>query len=191
MRTAICDELGIEFPVFAFSHCRDVVAAVTNAGGFGVLGALAFEAERLEVELDWIDQHVGGRPYGVDFAMPNEISHDRRPRAAEGNGEVAVSTGATLTPIASSLLPAVMNAVADAVGPGAAEQKDGVVARAHAASVDRAGHLFRHGARLADVLETGRDPPRYRTMSFGILAQPVWAGVLVLTGRLRRWCPTQ
>ena len=70
MRTAICDELGIEFPLFAFSHCRDVVAAVTNAGGFGVLGALAFEAERLEVELDWVDQHVGGRPYGVDFAMP-------------------------------------------------------------------------------------------------------------------------
>ena len=54
------------------------------------------------------------RPSGVDFAMPNEISHDRRPRAAEGNGEVAVSTGATLTPIASSLLPAVMNAVAEA-----------------------------------------------------------------------------
>jgi NAD(P)H-dependent flavin oxidoreductase YrpB (nitropropane dioxygenase family) len=70
MRTPICEELGIEFPIFAFSHCRDVVAAVTNAGGFGVLGALAFEPGRLEVELDWIDEHVGGRPYGVDFAMP-------------------------------------------------------------------------------------------------------------------------
>ena len=70
MRTPICDRLGIEFPIFAFSHCRDVVAAVTNAGGFGVLGALAFEPERLEIELAWIDEHVGGRPYGVDFAMP-------------------------------------------------------------------------------------------------------------------------
>lgn len=70
MRTPICDQLGIEFPIFAFSHCRDVVAAVTNAGGFGVLGALAYEPERLEVELNWIDEHVGGRPYGVDFAMP-------------------------------------------------------------------------------------------------------------------------
>ena len=70
MRTPICDRLGIEFPIFAFSHCRDVVAAVTNAGGFGVLGALSFEPERLAVELDWIDDHVGGRPYGVDFAMP-------------------------------------------------------------------------------------------------------------------------
>ncbi len=70
MRTPICDQLGIEFPVFAFSHCRDVVAAVTNAGGFGVLGALGFPAEKLEIELKWIDDHVGGKPYGVDFAMP-------------------------------------------------------------------------------------------------------------------------
>jgi NAD(P)H-dependent flavin oxidoreductase YrpB (nitropropane dioxygenase family) len=70
MRTPICDRLGIEFPIFAFSHCRDVVAAVTNAGGFGVLGALAYEPERLEIELDWIDDHVKGKPYGVDFAMP-------------------------------------------------------------------------------------------------------------------------
>ena len=42
MRTRICDQFGIEFPIFAFSHCRDVVAAVSKAGGFGVLGALAF-----------------------------------------------------------------------------------------------------------------------------------------------------
>ena len=70
MRTPITERLGIEFPIFAFSHCRDVVAAVTNAGGFGVLGALAYSPEQLEIELNWIDQHVDGRPYGVDFAMP-------------------------------------------------------------------------------------------------------------------------
>jgi NAD(P)H-dependent flavin oxidoreductase YrpB (nitropropane dioxygenase family) len=70
MRTRICDTFGIEFPIFAFSHCRDVVAAVSRAGGLGVLGALAFSNEQLEVELDWIDQHVGGKPYGVDVVMP-------------------------------------------------------------------------------------------------------------------------
>jgi NAD(P)H-dependent flavin oxidoreductase YrpB (nitropropane dioxygenase family) len=70
VHTPICDRLGIEFPIFAFSHCRDVVAAVTNAGGYGVLGALAYEPERLEIELNWIDEHVKGKPYGVDFAMP-------------------------------------------------------------------------------------------------------------------------
>lgn len=70
MQTPICSKLDIEYPIFAFSHCRDVVAAVSKAGGFGVLGALAFAPDQLEVELDWIEQHVGGKPYGVDFAMP-------------------------------------------------------------------------------------------------------------------------
>ncbi|MFM7066221.1 MAG: nitronate monooxygenase, partial [Gammaproteobacteria bacterium] len=55
MKSRICQQLGIEFPLFAFSHCRDVIAAVTNVGGFGVLGALAFEPERLAIELDWLD----------------------------------------------------------------------------------------------------------------------------------------
>jgi NAD(P)H-dependent flavin oxidoreductase YrpB (nitropropane dioxygenase family) len=64
--------LGIEFPLFAFSHCRDVVVEVSKAGGFGVLGALAFDAEQLEIELSWIDDHIGGKPYGVDFAMPQK-----------------------------------------------------------------------------------------------------------------------
>jgi NAD(P)H-dependent flavin oxidoreductase YrpB (nitropropane dioxygenase family) len=60
----------MDVPIFAFSHCRDVVAAVTNAGGMGVLGALAFSPEQLEIELAWIDEHVGGKPYGVDIVMP-------------------------------------------------------------------------------------------------------------------------
>jgi NAD(P)H-dependent flavin oxidoreductase YrpB (nitropropane dioxygenase family) len=70
VRTPICDRLGIELPIFAFSHCRDVVAAVSKAGGYGVLGALAYSPDQLEIELSWIDDHVDGRPYGVDFAMP-------------------------------------------------------------------------------------------------------------------------
>jgi NAD(P)H-dependent flavin oxidoreductase YrpB (nitropropane dioxygenase family) len=70
VRTPICDRLGIELPIFAFSHCRDVVAAVSKAGGYGVLGALAYSPDQLEIELSWIDDHVDGMPYGVDFAMP-------------------------------------------------------------------------------------------------------------------------
>lgn len=50
MRTDLCEKLGIEFPIFAFTHCRDVVAAVSNAGGFGVLGAVGFTPEQLEIE---------------------------------------------------------------------------------------------------------------------------------------------
>ena len=70
VRTPIAEKLDIEFPIFAFSHCRDVIAAVSRAGGFGVLGALAFTPEELEIELNWIDEHVDGKPYGVDIVMP-------------------------------------------------------------------------------------------------------------------------
>ena len=79
MHTEICDRLGIEFPIFAFTHCRDVVAAVSNAGGFGVLGAIGFSPDELEVELVWLDEHVGDHPYGVDIVIPGKY---------EGMGEM-------------------------------------------------------------------------------------------------------
>ena len=72
MHTEICGKLGIEFPIFAFTHCRDVVAAVSSAGGFGVLGAVGFSPEQLDVECRWIDEHVGGKPYGVDLVIPQK-----------------------------------------------------------------------------------------------------------------------
>ena len=71
MKSQICDLLGIEFPMVAFSHCRDVVAAVSKAGGMGVLGAVGLSPEKLEIELKWIDEHVDGKPYGVDVLIPN------------------------------------------------------------------------------------------------------------------------
>ncbi|MDG4663548.1 nitronate monooxygenase [Mycobacterium sp. 236(2023)] len=76
--TALCEQFGIDFPLFAFSHCRDVVAAVTNAGGFGVLGATAYSPTQLDQELAWIDEAVGGKPYGVDLIVPAKF---------EGKGE--------------------------------------------------------------------------------------------------------
>ena len=76
MRTALCEKLGCELPIFAFSHCRDVVVEVTKAGGFGVLGAATFSPEQLEAELRWIDRHVAGRPYGVDVIIPTKYDHE-------------------------------------------------------------------------------------------------------------------
>ncbi|GLW97397.1 nitronate monooxygenase family protein [Microtetraspora sp. NBRC 16547] len=73
MRSSITERFGVDFPLFAFSHCRDVVAAVTNAGGFGVLGAVAYSPEQLDEELSWIDAQVNGRPYGVDVLVPGKI----------------------------------------------------------------------------------------------------------------------
>jgi len=66
--------LGIDFPLVAFSHCRDVVAAVSRAGGFGVLGATAFTIDQLDLELKWIDDHIDGKPYGIDVLIPENLS---------------------------------------------------------------------------------------------------------------------
>ena len=78
MKSVICEMLGIEFPLLAFSHCRDVVAAVSRAGGMGVFGAVRYSPDQLRQELTWIDAHCGGKPYGVDLIVPNQF---------EGKGE--------------------------------------------------------------------------------------------------------
>src|ERR1044072_8901102 len=72
MPTPLCDEPNIDHPLLAFTHCRDVVVAVSKAGGFGVLGAVGFSPEQLEIELNWIDENIGGHPYGVDIVIPNK-----------------------------------------------------------------------------------------------------------------------
>ena len=66
--------LDIEFPLLAFTHCRDVVVEVSKAGGMGVLGAAGHNAETLEIELKWIDEHIDGMPYGVDLIAPTSMA---------------------------------------------------------------------------------------------------------------------
>ena len=73
MNSKICELLDIEFPLVAFTHCRDVVVAVSKAGGCGVLGAVGMSPEMLEQELKWIDEHIDGKPYGVDVLIPNKM----------------------------------------------------------------------------------------------------------------------
>jgi NAD(P)H-dependent flavin oxidoreductase YrpB (nitropropane dioxygenase family) len=88
MQTQLARDLGLEFPIFAFSHCRDVVAAVSRAGGMGVLGALYFTPEELEIELRWIDEHVDGKPYGVDLVMPAKVQLPEGVTADELEGQL-------------------------------------------------------------------------------------------------------
>lgn len=70
MRTKLAEEFGIDVPIFAFSHCRDVVAAVSKAGGMGILGAAWMTPDEFEMSLRWLDDKVGGKPYGVDLVFP-------------------------------------------------------------------------------------------------------------------------
>lgn len=90
MKSPICEMLGIDFPLVAFSHCRDVVAAVSRAGGFGVLGATAFSPPQLERELKWLDDRCG-KGYGVDVLIPENI-------ATKGERNVTISSVADRIP---------------------------------------------------------------------------------------------
>jgi NAD(P)H-dependent flavin oxidoreductase YrpB (nitropropane dioxygenase family) len=74
VHTPATDLVGIDLPIFAFSHCRDVVAAVTRAGGMGVLGAVAHSPEQLDIDLTWIEQEVKGLPFGVDLLVPERFA---------------------------------------------------------------------------------------------------------------------
>ena len=70
MKTPMTDMFGIDVPIFAFTHCRDVVAAVCKAGGLGVLGGVAHSPTQLEIDLEWIKAEVGDRTFGVDLIVP-------------------------------------------------------------------------------------------------------------------------
>jgi NAD(P)H-dependent flavin oxidoreductase YrpB (nitropropane dioxygenase family) len=73
MRTQLAKDLGLEFPIFAFTHCRDVAAAVSKAGGMGVLGVAGHSLDHLRMELEWIESEVGDKPYGVDLLLPTKF----------------------------------------------------------------------------------------------------------------------
>ena len=178
MHTPVCDRLGIEFPIFAFSHCRDVVAAVTNAGGFGVLGATGHTPHTLDIDLTWIDEQTRGKPYGVDLLLPAKYEQTGgEPRLPAGHqafvedlltrygvpelpahipaasGSISVSARA-----ADDLMDVAfghpIRLVASALGPPPAD----LVARAHeagvvvAALVGTAEHARRQQAAGADLI---------------------------------------
>lgn len=74
LKNKLCRDLGIDVPLFAFTRSKEVVVEVSKAGGMGVLGAIAHTPEQLEEDLQWIDAHIGGRPYGVDTVMPESYA---------------------------------------------------------------------------------------------------------------------
>ena len=78
MHTQLAKELGLEFPIFAFTHCRDVAAAVSKAGGLGVLGVAGHSLKNLKMELEWIEKEIGDKPYGVDLLLPAKFAGSDR-----------------------------------------------------------------------------------------------------------------
>ncbi|MDT5151866.1 MAG: hypothetical protein QOI01_3599 [Mycobacterium sp.] len=74
MKTVLCDRFGIEYPIFVFTPSEKVAAAVSRAGGLGMLGCVRFnDADDLERVLQWMDSNTDGKPYGVDIVMPAKV----------------------------------------------------------------------------------------------------------------------
>jgi len=73
LHTKLCDSLGIEYPIIAFTHCKDVVAAVTNAGAFAVMGETHHTPDEIAADIKWIREKVGDKPFGVDLVFPASV----------------------------------------------------------------------------------------------------------------------
>jgi NAD(P)H-dependent flavin oxidoreductase YrpB (nitropropane dioxygenase family) len=73
LRTKFCDMLGIEFPVIAFTHCKDVAVAVINSGGFAVLGEAMHTPDDIASDIKWIRDRVDGKPFGIDLVLPASV----------------------------------------------------------------------------------------------------------------------
>jgi NAD(P)H-dependent flavin oxidoreductase YrpB (nitropropane dioxygenase family) len=183
MRTSLCDLLGIQHPVVGFSPSEHVAAAVSRAGGFGVLGAVRFnDPAELDAALDWMDQHTGGRPYGIDVVMPARVPTEGTPKDLEqlipeghkdfveqtllklgvpplpGDAQAADGVLAWLHSVARQQVEVALahpaRLIANALGPPPPD----VIARAHergmlvAALAGTAGHARRHVADGVDIV---------------------------------------
>jgi NAD(P)H-dependent flavin oxidoreductase YrpB (nitropropane dioxygenase family) len=74
VRTPLCDQFGIAHPIFGFTPSEHVAAAISRAGGLGVLGCVRFnDADELDAVLTWMDENTDGKPYGVDIVMPAKV----------------------------------------------------------------------------------------------------------------------
>jgi len=68
------DLLGISAPLIGFSRTPGVVVAVTNEGGLGVLAASGYTPEELDAQMTWIEEHIHGKPYGLDLLIPEKFT---------------------------------------------------------------------------------------------------------------------
>ena len=77
LHTRLCDQLGIEYPIVAFTHCKDVAVAVINAGGFAVLGEAMHPPEHIAADIRWIRERVHGKPFGIDLVLPASVPEEK------------------------------------------------------------------------------------------------------------------
>ncbi|MGA6166501.1 NAD(P)H-dependent flavin oxidoreductase [Amycolatopsis magusensis] len=139
MRTDLCDTFGIEHPIFAFTPSEHVAAAVTNAGGLGVLGCVRFnDADELDRVLDWMDENTGGRPYGVDIVMPAKIPD-------EGT---SIDLGKLIPPEHREFVDRTLAQLGVPELPGGADEREGVLGWLHSVARSHVEVALRHPIKL-------------------------------------------
>jgi len=77
LHTPLCDKLGIEYPIVAFTHCKDVAVAVINSGGFAVLGEALHTPDHIAADIRWIRERIGGKPFGIDLVLPSSVPEEK------------------------------------------------------------------------------------------------------------------
>lgn len=77
LHTKLCDRLDIEYPVVAFTHCKDVAVAVINAGGFAVLGEAMHTPDQIAADIKWIRDRIGGKRFGIDLVLPASVPEEK------------------------------------------------------------------------------------------------------------------
>jgi NAD(P)H-dependent flavin oxidoreductase YrpB (nitropropane dioxygenase family) len=78
LHTRLCDVYGCEVPIVAFAHTKDVIAAVCNAGGIGILGGAGRRPDELRSDIRWLKERIGNKPYGVDLLVPASFVEGNR-----------------------------------------------------------------------------------------------------------------
>lgn len=139
MRTTLCDTLGIEHPIVGFTPSEHVAAAISRAGGLGVLGCVRYnDADDLDAALDWMDANTDGKPYGVDVVMPAKIP-------TEG---AAVDLAELIPPEHRDFVHRTLDELGVPKLPAEEEQRDGVLGWLHSVARSHVDVALRHPVRL-------------------------------------------
>jgi len=78
---SLSEKFGIQYPIFGFTPSEHVAAAISRAGGFGVLGCVRFnDPADLDAALTYMDENTDGKPYGVDIVMPAKVPTEGTPK---------------------------------------------------------------------------------------------------------------
>ncbi len=96
LRTRLCDILDIEYPIILAGMggvaTAELVAAVSEAGGLGIVGAASMPPDEIERQVRRI-RDLTSKPFGVDVLLPSGVAAPR-PEGAAASAQPAQAQAA-------------------------------------------------------------------------------------------------